>query len=158
MQCPLSSFHTQKTGYNNHFAKLRLVPVLQDSCIISRECNFGDFSLSRKDFHVANVVHSWGSRPWPTCPMSSDSPWSTKLHSKEGKDRRCANKSNQPWRLAYQYITAVTSHIEFEVPNCQIKKCGVLAEIAKFNAHQVFPLYSSKEINKDHKVCFRFLD
>jgi len=29
---------------------------------------------------------------------------------------------------------------KFEI--CHIKKCIVLAEITKFNAHQIFPLYS----------------
>jgi len=36
------------------------VPVLQDSCILSRECDVGDSFLSRKEFHVANEIHSWG--------------------------------------------------------------------------------------------------
>jgi len=50
---------------------------------------------------------------------------------------------DQPRDLAY--IVAVTSHLGVEVPKlklAKLKKYGVLAEIAKFNAHQILLLYS----------------
>ena len=68
---------------------LHTVPVLQDNCIHSRECDVGDsslsLSLSGKEFRVANKVRSWGSRLRTTDPTSSVSPRSTR-HCREGKD------------------------------------------------------------------------
>ena len=49
----------------------------QDSCILSRECDVGDSSLSRKEFRVTNEICSCGSRPQTVGPPSSVSPWST---------------------------------------------------------------------------------
>ena len=64
------------TGQPLKYIRLRTVPVLPDSGILSREHNVGDSSLSGKEFCVANEVRSWGSRPKPIGPKSSDSPQS----------------------------------------------------------------------------------
>jgi len=60
----------------DQFAEVYVLPI-EHSCVLSRECDVGDSSLSRKEFCVANKVRSWGSRSRPTSLVSPQNTKST---------------------------------------------------------------------------------
>ena len=105
---------------------------------------------------LTNKVCSWRCRLRPIGPMSSVSLQVQQAHSRDGKGwEGVSMKTASAWNCKLQgldqlqglaYIIVVTSHwrsrsriAKFET--CQIKKYGVLGEIAKFNAHQICQLY-----------------
>ena len=131
--------------------------VLQDSCILSIECDVCDSSLSGKEFRVANMVHSWGSRPLQQ-----------QIHSREDKDGKVCWWNSLAKAFSQLEIASYWDVINYETwywwhhiwglrfrfakfKTCQIKKYGLLAENTKSNARQIFLLYST---SRTEWYCF----
>jgi len=123
------------------YIRLCTVPVLQDSCVLSRAHDVDDSSLSWKEFRVANEVHvrSWGSRLRPIGPTSSVSPQSTTSTVYRGQgwenvptkkrpsqglpsawNHKLPGVNNQPRGLAYIVVTS-----------------GSRSQIAKYKTQQI---------------------
>ena len=130
----LNSANIKPAGLPLKHIRSRTVPVLQDSCILSRECDVGDPFLSKKESCVANEVCSWGSRLRPIGLTSSVSPRSI-IHSREGKDGKVCQRIRHSQDLlsawicklpgldqlgGLAYIVVVMPHLGVEIPNHQI--------------------------------------